>query len=271
LIAFPLLVVLLSPSVADARGRAKVVHFGRGERPGVAVVAQTYESSLVRPHARPLIADVTPAVAEPQPTTAGLAAETTFTAGGAPGAAALDPQPCLRRKWAGFSFCVPASSPKGKPGKQKPSVTPEQVARILADRAIALAPDPRIQVTPERIGVTGLDSYFWADRPAPITASAAVGGVIVTAEARPVQWVWDFGDGDDLVTSDAGRPYGGGEPGNIAHVYESLGRYDLSVEAIWEARWHVGRGEWRSLGYFSNSASRTYPVRQVIPILFPSE
>jgi hypothetical protein len=92
---------------------------------------------------------------------------------------------------------------------------------------------------------------------------------VVTAEARPVQWVWSFGDGGDAVTTHPGRPWTQRAPGDIAHIYETEGRYRLGLEQVWEARWQVGGGAWRSLGFFSNSAARTYPVREVVPVLVP--
>ena len=187
--------------------------------------------------------------------------------------------PCLRRKYGGnlaavLSFCAPSEEDSGGNGGAgndgAPVLSPIQVAQVLADRAMALAPAPKIRVAPARVGLTGLDSYFWLDPPDLITASAGVGGLVVTAEARPVQSVWDFGDGNDLVTSHPGQPWSERRPGNISHMYESDGRYTLTLEQIWEARWQLGGGPWQSLGFFSNSADRPYPVRQVVPVLVPS-
>jgi hypothetical protein len=189
-------------------------------------------------------------------------------------AAGFDPQPCLRRRIGGswgstLSFCVAAPGQPARPGSRGPSVSPEQVARMLADHALARAPDPRIHVAPATAGVTGLTSYFWVEPARPITATAAVGSVIVTAEARPVQYVWSFGDGAELATSDPGTPWRPRRAGSIGHTYEARAVYRLSVEQLWVARWRAGPGPWRQLGYFSNSVSRSYPVRQVVALLVP--
>jgi hypothetical protein len=118
------------------------------------------------------------------------------------------------------------------------------------------------------VGLTGLASYFWlARRPRPITATAGVPGLTVTAQARPIQYVWDFGDGAEKVTRKSGRPWRARRPGSIGHVYETRGRYRTGVEVVWEARWRIGRGAWRPLGYFANSDDRRYRVRQVIAVL----
>lgn len=155
-----------------------------------------------------------------------------------------------------------ANAPKRRPPR------PDEVARRLADRAISLAPKPRLRFVPARRGLTGLPSYFWLEnRPRPIEARAGVGGITVTAQARPVQYVWDFGDGTDRATRGPGRRWTMKRPGNIRHTYEGKGRYTVEVEVIWEARWRLGTGAWRHLGYFSNSSTRSYRVRSIVAVL----
>jgi hypothetical protein len=94
--------------------------------------------------------------------------------------------------------------------------------------------------------------------------------VSITATAAAVQHSWSFGDGAGLVASDPGRPWAPGRPGTIAHVYETPGRFEATVEQIWRARWRVRSGPWRDLGYFSVSGTRTYPVREVVAFLVRS-
>jgi hypothetical protein len=172
-----------------------------------------------------------------------------------------------------LSFSVPdpvqqladGGDPRSR-GSRGPSL--EELIRTAADRAIALAISPDIKVAPDGVGLTGLPSYFWlAQRPQPISATAGAGGITVTAEAYPTQYVWTFGDGGDLVTTTSGRPWTRDVPGNIEYTYETRGRYDLSVEVIYQARWRVDGGPWQSLGFFSTSDLRTYPVRQVVAVL----
>jgi hypothetical protein len=131
-----------------------------------------------------------------------------------------------------------------------------------------LAQDPALEIAPSRIGLTGLDSYFWlAEEPRPVQATATAGGLSVTAEARPVQYVWDFGDDTDKVTDEPGRAWTRWQDGSVAHMYETRARYDVSVEVVWSARWRIGAGAWEPLGFFSNSDTRDYPVRQMIAML----
>ena len=158
----------------------------------------------------------------------------------------------------------------GSGGMGRPPPSPEELAAIAADRATAAAPRPRVRIAPSGIGLTGLESYFWlADPLRPITAVARVPGLTVVAEARPVQYVWHFGDGFEAVTTHPGTPWRPGRPGSVAHLYEVRGRYRLVVEAIWEARWRAGQGPWRSLGFFTTTGGRDYPVRQVVSRLVP--
>ena len=172
------------------------------------------------------------------------------------------------------SFAPPTPPAGGQPrrGRRRPPPpSPEQLAAIAADRAMDLAQNPELEIAPSRIGLTGLDSFFWlAEEPRPVQATASAGGLSVTAEAQPVQYVWDFGDDTDKVTEDPGRPWTRWRDGSVAHMYETRARYDVAVEVVWSARWRIGAGTWVPLGFFSNSDSREYPVRQMIAMLVPA-
>jgi hypothetical protein len=161
------------------------------------------------------------------------------------------------------SFVSPAA-----PGPPDPAApdgpSPEELAAIAADRAMSMAESPRLEMAPGSIGLTGLDSYFWlATTPRPVSATAEAPGLSVTAEAHPIRYMWRFGDGGERATDHAGRRWTRRRPGNIAHMYETRGRYAVEVEVLWEARWRIGSGGWLPLGYFSNTDSDTHPVREV--------
>ena len=194
------------------------------------------------------------------------AAEDFFFAG------AVDiPDPCIRRKFGG-DYCSPAPPPKERPGKRgraaPPPPSPEEIAATAIDRAVALAPDPQLEVAPGELGMTGLDSFFWvADPPEPITTTAGVPGLTVTAQAVPSQFVWNFGDGDELVTTSPGAPWNRSTSGRVKHMYETKGIYDISVEVIWEASYSVNGGAWTSIGSFSPSDSRRYAVQEMVAVL----
>jgi hypothetical protein len=163
------------------------------------------------------------------------------------------------------------SGDRERGGRRRPTVV--DVGALVSqalDRAIALAPAPGLEAAPSGIGLTGLPSYFWLDRvPQPISATASAGGLVVTAQAHPTSYVWDFGDGNDLTTTHAGRAWTRWREGNIEHLYETRGRYDIGVEVVWSASWSLNGGPLQSLGNFSTSDSRRYPVQEVVARLVP--
>ncbi|MEA2506956.1 MAG: hypothetical protein QOH48_1574 [Actinomycetota bacterium] len=132
-------------------------------------------------------------------------------------------------------------APKKKKHQKAQAPSVALLARLAMDRAIALAGEPGLQISPSRVGLTGLDTYFWiAPAPRAIAAQASVPGVAVTARARPVQYVWKFGDGAPKVTSTPGRPWTPAHPGTIAHQYQTRSRYRITVQIIWRATWRIG-------------------------------
>ncbi len=133
-----------------------------------------------------------------------------------------------------------------------------------------MAPSPRLEIAPSRLGLTGLDSYFWLAEPLrPITATAGVPGLTVTARAVPFRYIWDFGDETDAVTAGSGRPWTRSKPGDISHLYETKGSYGVTVSVIWEASFSVNGGPWTGIGRFSTTDSRGYRVQEIVPVLVP--
>ncbi len=171
--------------------------------------------------------------------------------------------PVLRGETSGCLLSVPteavADAPRGR-GPRAPQ--PPSPARIM-DRVIELVAAPQLELAPSAIGLTGLETYVWVERPAPVSVAAAAGATRVEARASASRYLWDWGDGEDTLTYEPGRPWSRYSSGSIGHVYETRGRYDLSVEVVWEAQWRINGGPWEALGFFSLSDSVDYPVRQV--------
>jgi hypothetical protein len=144
----------------------------------------------------------------------------------------------------------------------------EEIRQQVIDRAIALAPAPELQLAPARIGLTGLPSYFWlGNDPQPISATASVRGVTVTATATPTHFVWSFGDGNERTTTKPGRPWTKRSPGSIEHTYETEGVYEVGATIVWSASWSLNGGAPQSLGTFTTSDAADHPVREVIAFL----
>jgi hypothetical protein len=152
--------------------------------------------------------------------------------------------------------------------ERSPDYSPGDLAAIAADKARSLATLPALRAAPSKIGLTGLPTYVWLPRrPATVSATAEVPGLSVTAEAYPVRYIWDFGDGGIVETGSHGSAWTERGAGSIRHIYQRKGAYTLSVRVVWYARWRVGRGPWRPLGHFMNSATRDHPVREVVSVL----
>lgn len=164
---------------------------------------------------------------------------------------------------------VPGAYPLDAPDPDPESpLTPEQLAHIAADKAMSLAERPRLDAAPAGVGLTGLPTYVWLERePRPVIATAEVPGLSVTAEARPVEYWWDFGDGAVIASVEPGRAWTRARRGSISHTYTTRGAYTVTVQVVWQGRWRVNGGTWRPLGYFTNSDSRPHPVRQVRAVL----
>jgi len=161
---------------------------------------------------------------------------------------------------------LPAYRPPDNDRPRRPNLQALLFAAL--DEVRRRAPHPSLAIAPDRIGLTGLESYFWLAEPvSPVTATASVPGITVVAEASPDHYLWRFEPGADRMTDDSGRPWTESRPGNIGHTYETKGRYDVSVEVVWAARWRIGSGPWRELGFFSTVDSRNYPVREIVPVL----
>lgn len=169
----------------------------------------------------------------------------------------------------GASDCAALAPPVVRPGDIDPA-TPDapDLAAIAFARARDFADVPELTLVPSTRGVTGLRSYFWlSEVPATVSATASAGGMSVTAEAYPVTYTWSFGDGATVTTYGPGRPWSKNHPGSIGHMYETKGRYEISVEVLYEARFSVNGGPWQPLGYFSTSDQQPYSVREVLAAL----
>jgi len=104
----------------------------------------------------------------------------------------------------------------------RPATDPATIAAALAARVdLSLG---EIRSSPNRVGLTGADSWFWLD-PAPAARSLSItlAGESVTVSATP-SIVWRFGDGASL-DGGPGRPYAPGShppPADaIRHSYQT--------------------------------------------------
>jgi hypothetical protein len=160
------------------------------------------------------------------------------------------------------------------------NASPEQIA---CSRALAAPPmppwnelDARVLANPGRIGLVGLDSWFWLDptRHA-VTIHETYAGTDYAITATPISVAWQFGDGahaDLAGPSGYGRPYPQQSP--ITHTYEAHSQAGYFVQASvryavsWTASIAGQTAGPYPMGTLVKAASGlSYPVEQAQPEL----
>lgn len=141
-------------------------------------------------------------------------------------------------------FIPDSQAPRGG----APSLSPADVAQ-LAYNQLRL-PSPRIRTNPVDRHLVNLPSWLWLDRSGwePVSATASVPGVSVTATATPESVVWRMGDGSTVACDGPGTPYPAGidpeaSSPDCGHTYRrsSLGepndQFRVLVTMTWTVHW----------------------------------
>jgi hypothetical protein len=128
----------------------------------------------------------------------------------------------------------------------------------LAARAVRLLPiaGPVIGMAPApgSVGLVGLPVWMWTAVSArtwgPVSATASVPGMSVTATARAQKVVWDMGDGHVVTCWSPGTVYsigrGGGKSPSCGYVYshpsgsQPGGKYLVTATTTWAVTWTGG-------------------------------
>ena len=137
--------------------------------------------------------------------------------------------------------------------------TPREVAQLAITQMDLRAID--IGITPDpaagRVGIVGMPVWMWVRNPnghtfGPSTASAAAGGITVTATARVAKITWVMGDDTEVVCRTAGTPYearfGKKESPDCGHTYEQASarkphsRFTVTAVSDWVINW-AGAGQ----------------------------
>ena len=116
----------------------------------------------------------------------------------------------------------------------KPTLKPKATTSVsLNDRLIKLLPTGGIAYQPELEPLVNVPIYFWSDLPTQFATRVKIVGEVVDVLLRP-GFVWSFGDGTFLSTTDAGGPY---PYGKIKHTYKSPGIYPVVLVQSWNGNW----------------------------------
>jgi hypothetical protein len=134
---------------------------------------------------------------------------------------------------------TPPPSPKPTPKRTykpriKPTLKPKAEKSVsLNDRLIKLLPTGGIAYQPEAEPLVNVPIYFWSDLPTQFATRVTVVGEVVDVLLRP-GFIWSFGDGTFLSTTDPGGPY---PYGKIKHTYKNPGIYPIILVQSWNGNW----------------------------------
>jgi hypothetical protein len=132
-------------------------------------------------------------------------------------------------------FFPPSAKPK--PVVVKPTVKRTYKPRIkkavtkvnLSDKLTKLVPTAGVAYQPEFEPLVNVPVYFWCDLPSLFQSRVDIIGEVVDVALRP-SFVWSFGDGSFLATTDNGAAY---PNGHITHTYKQAGTYEISLLTTW--------------------------------------
>jgi hypothetical protein len=142
-----------------------------------------------------------------------------------------------------------------------PGITTAQV--FAAIRRVKL-PGGAIGAVPQLRGLANLPSFFFLRGATQPPVDLQVGGQVVHAQFRPVEYRWAFGDGQQLVTTDPGSQ---GLDSQVRAAYGRRGRYRVGVTVVWTAQAFLAGRRVGQVDQLVSQAQTTYPVAEVRTIL----
>lgn len=149
--------------------------------------------------------------------------------------------------------------PDPPPGYGGSSATPAQLANEAVRRMRLSGPAIGIVPEPGKTGLVGLPVWMWTQVTprtwGPLSVTASVPGLSVTATATAQRITWSMGDGHTVVCEGPGTPYedrfGGRSSPDCGHTYtrtsarEPDAAYTVTATTTWRVDWAGGgqRGE----------------------------
>lgn len=207
-----------------------------------------------------------------------------------PGSSSLDELSFAERYWAYGEWPVYVTSPNGPmfpvpfpadPAPVPPAPvpvavvppSPAEVAQVAVSRL--RLPSPVVGTSPAGDQVVRVPTWLWVDRSVwgPVSATASVPGVSVTATAVPVSATWSMGDGESVTCPGPGTAYGSGsDPASASpdcgytYARSSAGvpgeRFSVWVTVAWRVSWSGG-GQSGTVEGLSTRAGADVRVREV--------
>jgi len=136
------------------------------------------------------------------------------------------PKPVVKPK-----VVAPIKKAAAKPAKKPVKKAPPKVvaATSLSDRLSKSLPTGGISYQPNFKPLIHTPVYFWNDLPSVFRTQVNLIGETIDVVLRP-SYVWSFGDGSFLATTDPGGPF---PEGKITHIYSQPGIYPVLLTTTW--------------------------------------
>ena len=126
---------------------------------------------------------------------------------------------------------APVKKAPAKPAKKpvKKAAPKVVAATSLSDRLSKSLPTGGISYQPNFKPLIHTPVYFWNDLPSVFRTQVNLIGETIDVVLRP-SYLWSFGDGSFLATTDPGGPF---PEGKITHIYSQPGIYPVLLTTTW--------------------------------------
>lgn len=175
---------------------------------------------------------------------------------------------CSGNGWRDALYRPPIWIPDG----QQPAPSPEQLAQQAYSQL--RLPSPQIHASPAATQLVNLPTWLWMD-PAqwrPLSATASVPGVSVTATAAPNSVTWSMGDGSTVTCPSEGTPFPpGADPRSASpdcgHIYHQTSQgkpgnsYPVAAKVNWTVTWS-GAGRGGTFPNLTTTSTATFAVAE---------
>lgn len=137
-------------------------------------------------------------------------------------------------------------------------VTPGGVLRAM--RRLEWPASELVVQPPDGVTLVNFDTNFFTPDAGPVTRRVRLLGQVVRIEARPSEFVWSFGDGEVVRTSDPGAAY---PDLRVTHAYRRTGVVEVGLATIYRGRFRVGGGAWQDVVGSVTVASASESLRVI--------
>jgi len=154
---------------------------------------------------------------------------------------------------------------------------PEELAQKALNKMTLLGADIGSAPSPNKRKIVGVPVWLWNRKSdqtwGPISATASVPGMSVTAHAHVTKITYKMGDGKSVTCTGAGTPYKksyGGKPSpDCGHRYTKVsthepdGKFTITATSTWKVTWEASTGEDGTLPAETRTSTTTARVGEL--------